>query len=276
MGWYGTATKFVLAAGLVLLSAGCSGRKEVAIAAKDDTIRKQEDLIKQEREDKAQLQAANDQLAKQNEDMANRNAKIAQENAAQVAAMNAKMGDLEAILKDINAKGSIVGSKQGVQGQDELALDRRADGTIHITVASTVLFDSGKADLKNTAHPMLAKMCQTLKARFPSNYIRVEGHTDSTPIVHNKDKFADNMALSIARSRAVYDYMIKSGGMAASKMYTAGYGEFQPLVHPERTAADKSKNRRVEIVIMPDTVKIQKDQLSEARPAAASSAVRRK
>lgn len=274
MGWYETATKFALAAGVVLMSAGCSGRKEVAIAAKDDTIRKQEELIKNEREDKAQLQAANEQLAKQNEDMANRNAKFAQENAAQVAAMNQKMIDLETLMKELG-KGSVVGAKQGVQGTDDLALDRRADGTIHITVASTVLFDSGKADLKSTAHPMLTNVCKTIKARFPGNYIRVEGHTDSSPVVRNKDKFADNMALSIARSRAVYDYMIKSGGMAASKMYTAGYGEFQPLVHPEKTAADKAKNRRVEIVIMPDTIKIQKDQLTEARPAAASSVVRR-
>ena len=276
MGWYGRTAKFVLAAGLVLLSAGCSGRKEVAIAAKDDTIRKQDDLIKQEREDKAQLQAANDQLAKQNEEMATRNAKIAQENAAQVAAMNAKIGDLEAIMKGVNDKMVQVKPGDGAQANGDPTWHTDKNGAIHITVASTVLFDSGKADLKSTAHPMLANMCKMLKARFPGNYIRVEGHTDSTPIVHNKDKFADNMALSIARSRAVYDYMIKSGGMAASKMYTAGYGEFQPLVHPERTAADKSKNRRVEIVIMPDTVKIQKDQLSEARPAAASSTVRRK
>lgn len=276
MGWYGTATKFMLAAGVVLLSTGCSGRKEVAIAAKDDTIRKQEEMIKEEKENRAKLQEANDALAKQNEEMATRNAEIAKQNAAQVAAMNAKMGDLEALLKDINAKGSVVGAKQGVQNDDQLSLDRRADGTIHITVASTVLFDSGKAELKTTSHPMLSNVCKTIKARFPNNYVRVEGHTDSTPVVRNKDKFPDNMALSIARSRAVYDYMIKSGGMAASKMYTAGYGEFQPLVHPEKTAADKAKNRRVEIVIMPDTIKIQKDQLTEAKPAAASSTVRRK
>jgi chemotaxis protein MotB len=276
MGWYGTATKFMLAAGVVLMSAGCSGRKEVAIAAKDDTIRKQEEMIKDEKENRAKLQDANDALAKQNEEMATRNAKIAQENAAQVAAMNAKIGDLESIMKGIDGKMVQVKPGEGVPEGKNSAWSMGKDGFIHITVASTVLFDSGRAELKTAAHPMLSDMCKTIKARFPGNYIRVEGHTDSTPVVRNKDKFADNMALSIARSRAVYDYMIKSGGMAASKMYTAGYGEFQPLVHPEKTAQDKAKNRRVEIVIMPDTIKIQKDQLSEAKPAAASSTVRRK
>jgi chemotaxis protein MotB len=276
MGMYGSATRLALAAGVMLLSAGCSGRKEVAIAAKDDTIKKQESLIAQEREDKAKLQDANEALAKQNSDLADRNAKAAADQAAQMAAMNQKMQDLQGILKDLNTKGAVVNAKEGVRDNDSIGLDRRADGTIHITVASTVLFDSGKANLKESSHPMLSNVCKTLKARFPGNYIRVEGHTDSSPVVHNKDKFPDNMALSIARSRAVYDYMIKSGGMAASKMYTAGYGEFQPLVHPEKTAADKAKNRRVEIVIMPDTVKVQKEHLSEAKPVPASATARRK
>jgi len=276
MSGYGTVLKVMLSAGVVLFCAGCSGRKEVAIAAKDAEIRNQRDLIEQERAEKDKLHSANEALAKQNEEMATRNAEIARNNAAQVAAMNQKLTDMDALLKELNTKGTVVKSGQGVKDGDDLSLDRRDDGTIHITVASTVLFDSGAADLKSSASPMLSKVCQTLKTRFPGNYIRVEGHTDATPVVRNKNKFADNMALSIARSRAVYDFMIKSGGITASKMYTAGYGQFQPLVHPERTAADRSKNRRVEIVIMPDTVKIQKDQLSEARPAAASSVVKRK
>jgi chemotaxis protein MotB len=127
-----------------------------------------------------------------------------------------------------------------------------------------VLFDSGKADLKSSAAPTLKDICSTIKQRYPNNFIRVEGHTDSTPVVRNKDKFKDNMELSIVRSRAVYDFMIHSGGIAANKMYTAGYGEFQPIVRPERTASDRAQNRRVEIVIMPTDVRIEKQKMTEA------------
>ncbi|HYG75307.1 MAG TPA: OmpA family protein [Planctomycetota bacterium] len=276
MSWYGTVSKVVLSAGVILLCAGCSGRKEVAIAAKDAEIKNQRDLIEQERAEKAKLHDANEQLAKQNEQLAERNAKAAADNAAQVAAMNQRLSDLSAIMAEMDKKMVQVKPGQGVPENADSAWSRGSDGSIRITVASTVLFDSGAADLKSSAHPMLSNVCKTIKARFPNNYIRVEGHTDSTPVVRNKHKFADNMALSIARSRAVYDFMIKSGGITASKMYTAGYGEFQPLVHPEKTAADRSKNRRVEIVIMPDTVKITKEPLAEAKPAAASSTAKRK
>jgi flagellar motor protein MotB len=95
-------------------------------------------------------------------------------------------------------------------------------------------------------------------------------------VVHNKAKYPDNMALSVARARAVYDFMIKDGGIAAAKMYMAGYGEFQPLVHPEKSATDRAKNRRVEIVIMPSTVSVQKEQLASSKAAAASSTAHKK
>jgi chemotaxis protein MotB len=268
MSWYATVSKFTLAASVVLLSAGCDGRKQVALSAKDDTIRRQEEMIANERAEKEKAAEMNKQLADQNTQLAEKNAAIAKQQAEETARMNAKMGDLEGLVKDLGLKLAKSGS--GVQEGESANVSRRENGAIVITVAGMTLFDAGKADLKTSAHPTLSKICSTIKQRYPSNYIRVEGHTDSTPIVHSKSKFADNMALSIARSRAVYEYMAKSGGIAANKMYTAGYGEFQPLVHPEKTAADRAKNRRVEIVIMPDTVKVTKERLAEAKPAPAS------
>jgi flagellar motor protein MotB len=259
MSWYATVSKFALAAGVVLLSAGCSGRKDVAIAAKDAELRKQEELIAQERADKEKYAEMNKALADQNTKLAEDNGALAAKTLASQQAMQSKMSDLEAALKDLKLQK--VASNDGVT--DGGGYVKRADGSISIIVANTVLFESGKADLKTSAHPMLSNVCKTLKSKFPNNFIRVEGHTDATPVVHNKAKFPDNMALSIARSRAVYDYMIKDGGIAASKMYTAGYGEFQPLVHPEKTAADRSKNRRVEIVIMPENVKVTKERLAD-------------
>jgi len=261
MSWYATVSKFALAAGVVLLSAGCSGRKEVAIAAKDAEIRKQEELIAQERADKEKYAEMNKALADQNKELAEKNGALAAQTLASQQAMQNKMSDLEAAMKDLK----LVQAKPGADapGGEAGTWHKDKDGNIRIIVANTVLFESGKADLKTSSHSMLGSVCKTLKSKFPSNFIRVEGHTDSTPVVHNKAKFPDNMALSIARSRAVYDFMIKDGGIAASKMYTAGYGEFQPIVHPEKTAADRSKNRRVEIVIMPENVKVTKERLAE-------------
>jgi flagellar motor protein MotB len=268
--------QIVLAAGVVLLLAGCNSREKVASAAKDDTIRRQEGLLANERADKDALAKQNEALAEQNKTLAEKNGALAQQAVTEAAAANRRIGDLEAIMKEMNQ--GIVGlkPKAGLEPGQDMGWERDAQGNIRLTVAGTTLFDSGKAELKGSSHSMLANICKTIKSRFPTNSIRVEGHTDATPVVHNKAKYPDNMALSIARSRAVYDYMIKDGGIAANKMYTAGYGEFQPLVHPEKSAADRSKNRRVEIVIMPSSIRVTKEQLADAKPVPASITAKKK
>jgi flagellar motor protein MotB len=264
MSFYTTLSKFTLAGSALLMVAGCTGRKDMAIAQKDSTIRNQEALLAQERADKDKLAEQNKALADQNNELAVNSAKAAKENADRTAAMQAQLNDLQATMAGIDKKWTQ--SKPGEGAADGSGTySVHADGSIHITVASSVLFDSGKADLKASSHDMLSKVCSTIKSKWPNNAIRVEGHTDGTPVVHNKDKFKDNMALSIARSRAVYDYMIQTGGLPANHMYTAGYGEHQPLV-AEKTAADRAKNRRVEIVIMPANVKVQKEYTTASAP----------
>jgi len=272
MRWFATIAKVALVAGVVLLAAGCNDKEKVARAAKDDTIRRQEEMIARERSDKDQLSQANQTLADQNKQLAEKNAQIALATDARVAAMAQKVDGLEALVRELKvaprpADGLADGQPMGVSTRN---------GAIVLTVAGGALFDSGKAELKSSSHTMLQKACKAIKSQYPNNVIRVEGHTDGTPVVHNKAKYPDNTALSLARARAVYDYMIRDGGIAASKMFIAGYGEHQPLVHPEKTAADRAKNRRVEIVIMPDKVPVQKQQLAEAKPVPASSTAHKK
>ncbi len=264
MNWYGSIPKAVIAGGLVLLCTGCTGRKEVAIAAKDNTIRQQESLLAQEKAEKDGLAEQNKALADQNNQLAEKNAKIAQEQAAQTAALSLKIDQQDALLKDL---GTQFAKGQNTSASTPGGIHQESNG-IHLTVAGSALFEPGKAELKPSSHAILMKVASTIKARYPRNYLRIEGHTDGTPIVHSKEKFKDNMELSLARATAVYAFLSSQGGIASSKMYTAGYGEHQPVRHPEKTAADRAANRRVEIVIMPEGVKVQKDTLAQAsRPA---------
>jgi chemotaxis protein MotB len=269
MSRFATFAKVALAVGVVLLAAGCSGKKDVAIAAKDDTIRKQEELIAKERSDKDQLTDANKALAEQNKTIAEKNGAIIAAQSAQLAQTNQKLDGLEALVKELK-----VAPRPADGVTDGMAYGTR-NGAIVLTVAGQSLFDSGKAELKSSSHTTLMNVCKAIKSKFPNNVIRVEGHTDSTPVVHNKAKYPDNMALSVARARSVYDFMIKDGGIAAHKMFLAGYGASQPLT-PEKTAADRAKNRRVEIVIMPESAIVKKEQLADAKPAPASTTARKK
>ena len=261
MNWYGSIPKAVIAGGLVLLCTGCTGRKEVAIAAKDDTIRRQETLIAQEKSDKDALAEQNKALADQNNQLAEKNAKIAQEQAANTAALSLKIDQQDAMLKDLGAQFA---KGQQIQNNGTGSVHQTGDGSIHLTVAGSALFEPGKAELKPSAHAVLMKIAATIKSRYPANYLRIEGHTDSTPIVHSKEKFKDNMELSLARATSVYTFLSTQGGIPSKKMYTAGYGEHQPIKSPERTVADRAANRRVEIVIMPQGVHVQKDTLAQA------------
>jgi chemotaxis protein MotB len=110
-----------------------------------------------------------------------------------------------------------------------------------------VLFDSGKAELRRGAFPILDKVAKVL-AEFPDQPIGIEGHTDNQPI--KRSGWADNHALSVARANAVAAYLAEQHGIDRSRITAIGYGEDQPLAAND-TAAGRQQNRRVEIVMLP-------------------------
>jgi chemotaxis protein MotB len=112
-----------------------------------------------------------------------------------------------------------------------------------------VLFDSGKAELRAGAPRVLDKVAQAL-LQTPDQPIGVEGHTDDRPIKYSG--WADNTELSVARANAVVDYLVTTHGIDRSRLIALGYGEERPIA-PNDTVAGRQKNRRVEIVILPQS-----------------------
>ena len=110
-----------------------------------------------------------------------------------------------------------------------------------------VLFDSGKAQLRRGAFPVLDKVAQVLK-EVSGQPIGVEGHTDNVPIKYSG--WESNTALSLARATAVVDYLVEKHGIPRSRIIPVGHGEERPIASND-TAEGRQKNRRVEIVILP-------------------------
>jgi flagellar motor protein MotB len=82
--------------------------------------------------------------------------------------------------------------------------------------------------------------------RYPAAQVGVIGHTDGQPIKRTKDKWTDNVHLSRARAETVAR-MLQSKGLDGMRLMVDGRGETEPLVYPERSASDRSRNRRVEV-----------------------------
>ncbi|MBX7083377.1 MAG: OmpA family protein [Nannocystaceae bacterium] len=120
-------------------------------------------------------------------------------------------------------------------------------GRMIVEMASAVLFDSGKTELKpggKTALDELVVAFQSVSDRD----LMVAGHTDTDPI--KTRQFKSNWELSTARAVVVTDYMI-SKGFPAEHLGAAGFGEFDPVAS-NADVEGKAKNRRIEIVLMPN------------------------
>ncbi|MCR4291056.1 MAG: OmpA family protein [Candidatus Scalindua sp.] len=125
------------------------------------------------------------------------------------------------------------------------------EGHISVVLPSSVLFNSGQTTLKKEATGSLSKVCRILEKDFPGETIRIEGHTDNDPIKRTKQLYKTNWELSAARAATVLHYLIDNCHLDPTKLYLAGFGEYQPVAS-NKNKKDKKKNRRVEIVVLTD------------------------
>jgi len=126
-------------------------------------------------------------------------------------------------------------------------------GQIVLALATDVLFDAGKTEIKPEGQKALGEVAAALKG-VSNRRFQVAGHTDTFPI-HNKE-FPSNWELSTARAVAVVKLLIKEG-VKADVLSAAGYAEFDPA---QSNANDKgrAKNRRIEIVLVPNVEELVK------------------
>lgn len=112
----------------------------------------------------------------------------------------------------------------------------------------SILFDTGKAVIRPEAISMLERFSGILKN--VNNPIRVEGYTDNIPI--SNGIYKSNWELSTDRAVNVVKYFINIQKMKPELFSAAGYGEYHPIA-PNNNEINRSRNRRVEIVILKKT-----------------------
>ena len=124
-----------------------------------------------------------------------------------------------------------------------------------LTFLDEIFFDSGKAVVKPDGMETLEKVAVVLKETVPDSPVAVEGHTDNEPIKHSGWK--SNWELSAARALAVLHYFADSKGLDPMRLRAVGFGEFHSAASND-TPEGRRQNRRVEVVILPKTLKKEK------------------
>jgi chemotaxis protein MotB len=150
---------------------------------------------------------------------------------------------IDELQRQIDQLNKTPAQATGFEGLD-VAFDP-ATGTITVTLANTILFDSGKATLKSTTNKELDQILSVVKQKYASKDVDVVGHTDTDPI--QKSPWKDNLELSAQRALSVARYLI-GHGIAEKQVRAAGCGSARPIAS-NSTAPGKAKNRRVEIVV---------------------------
>jgi chemotaxis protein MotB len=163
-----------------------------------------------------------------------------QELAARVAQDQQTIDELQRQISELNKPAA---TATGFEGMD-VRFDA-ATGTITVTLANTILFDSGKATLKSTTSKELDQILSVIKQKYASKDIDVVGHTDTDPIV--KSSWKDNLELSAQRALSVTRYLIEHG-ISDKQVRADACGAARPVAS-NSSADGKAKNRRVEIVI---------------------------
>ena len=136
------------------------------------------------------------------------------------------------------------------EAAEEQNLDKDIDITftsqyVQLTLKGAILFDSGKAELKSDALPVVEKVALILD-RYAESTIEIEGHTDNVPI--NTSKFESNDVLSSYRALAMFDYLVQNTSLDPSMLKHSGRGEYLPIAD-NSTPEGRAKNRRIEIKI---------------------------
>lgn len=147
-------------------------------------------------------------------------------------------------LLEVQAKINAYIEKNKLNGKFATSL---TDEGLLLTIRDNVLFESGRADVRKK-DLKTARELSALLVMDPPRSIIISGHTDNIPI--NNANFQSNWELSMMRALNFMQIILENNKLKPQYFSVKGYGEYKPIASNESTEG-RSKNRRVEVLILP-------------------------
>ena len=147
---------------------------------------------------------------------------------------------------------------------EDLVSIREGQLWLELEIRSAVLFDSGHAEVRPDALPIVDRVVDILST--VPNAVRVEGYTDDVPI--STSRFRSNWDLSAARAGSMVHHLLERG-IDPLRLSLAGYGEYRPVA--DNASEDgRTRNRRVVLVVLatPDAGAARERHLTLTRQSA--------
>ncbi len=244
-----------LACSLVLLSAAGCKKDELQEALDKCNVdlgatRTELDAQKAENERlRGENQTLNERIATLDAELSGLNAQIndlarqAGSTAAELAELREEKRKREA---ELEVYRKLIRDLQALVNTGKIKIAFRK-GRMVVQMAQSILFDSGKDELKPEGEAALAELAKALAGAGQRDFL-VGGHTDNIPI--KSKRFKSNWELSTSRAISVVE-TLTANGMKPTNIGAAGYSEYDP-VESNDSETGRASNRRIEIILMPN------------------------
>lgn len=123
------------------------------------------------------------------------------------------------------------------------------DGLLYVSLDEQLLFKSGSWAVDPRGQAAIKELGKVL-ADNKDIQITIEGHTDNVPY-NGSGPLQDNWDLSVKRATSIVKILLEGSSISAERITAAGRGEYIPL-DKANTAEARQKNRRTEIILMPN------------------------
>lgn len=181
------------------------------------------------------------------------NAQGMDELTEKLGATEEEMKDLQKAISELEEEKMKLSEKMAEKMEEALSESMMEDkidvefnsNCVILSLNGAFLFDSGQAELKEEAKPVLNKI-GVLLSKYADSIIEIEGHTDSVPL--NGGRYENNDVLSSYRALTVFNYLKENAAIDPGIMKHSGRGEYLPIAD-NSTPEGRAKNRRVEIKI---------------------------